>query len=73
MKYSEDDLEKFASSIGKPEEKCKNAIRMVRDALKNIGYTDDGKEIRSLTEGTYAFTLDMRSGSKNIVIITLQN
>lgn len=46
---------------------------MVRNALKNIGYTDDGKEIRSLTEGTYAFALDMRSGSKNIVIITLQN
>ena len=47
MKYSEDDLEKFASPIGKTEEeKCKNAIRMVRDALKNIGYTDDGKEIK---------------------------
>lgn len=74
MKYSEDDLKKFASPIGKTEEeKCKNAIRMVRDTLKNIGYTDDGKEIRSLTEGTYAFALDMRSGSKNIVIITLQN
>lgn len=71
MKYSEDDLEKFASPIGKTEEeKCKNAIRMVRDALKNIGYTDDGKEIRSLTEGTYAFALDMRSGSKNIVLLT---
>lgn len=55
------------------QEKCKNAIRMVRDALKNIGYTEDGKEIRSLTEGTYAFALDMRSGSKNIIIITLQN
>ena len=71
MKYSEDDLEKFASPIGKTEEeKCKNAIRMVRDALKNIGYTDDGKEIRLLMEGTYAFALDMRSGSKNIVLLT---
>ena len=71
MKYSEDDLEKFASPIGTTEEeKCKNAIRMVRDALKNIGYTDDGKEIRSLTEDTYAFALDMRSGSKNIVLLT---
>lgn len=37
MKYSEDDLKKFASPIGKTEEeKCKNAILMVRDALKNI-------------------------------------
>lgn len=71
MKYSETDLEKYASPIGKTEEeKCKNAIRMVRDALKYIGYTDDDKEIRTLTEGTFAFALDMRSGSKNIVLLT---
>lgn len=71
MKYSETDLERYASPIGKTEEeKCKNAIRMVRDALKYIGYTDDGKEIRTLTEGTFAFALDMKSGSKNIVLLT---
>lgn len=71
MKYAETDLERYASPIGKTEEeKCKNAIRMVRDALKYIGYTDDGKEIRTLTEGTFAFALDMKSGSKNIVLLT---
>ena len=71
MKYSESDLERYAAPIGKTEEeKCKNAIRMIRDALKYIGYTDDGKEIRTLTEGTFAFALDMRSGSKNIVLLT---
>ena len=71
MKYTEEMLERYASPIGKTEEeKCKNALRMVRDALKYTGYTDDNKEIRTLTEGTFAFTLDMRSGGKNIVLLT---
>ena len=46
MKYSYEKIKEMASPIGKTEEtKCKNAIRMVRDALKNLNYTDDGKDI----------------------------
>ncbi len=71
MKYTEKDLESYASPIGKTEEeKCKNAIRMVRDAMKYIGYSDDGKEIRTLTDDTFAFASDMRSANKNITLLT---
>ena len=36
MKYSETDLERYASPIGKTEEeKCKNAIRMVTPFYKS--------------------------------------
>ena len=44
MKYTESQLRKLASPISQTEEeKCKNAIRMVRDALKKLNYTDDDK------------------------------
>lgn len=70
MKYSEKQLEKYASPIGQTEEeKCKHAISMVRDALKYIGYSDDNKEIRSFAEESFSYALDMRKGSKNIVIL----
>lgn len=49
MKYSESDLERYASPIGKTEEeKCKNAIRMVRDTVYIVGdicyHTQKGPE-----------------------------
>jgi hypothetical protein len=72
MKFTEAQLHRFASPIGKTEEeKCKNAIRMVRDAMKLIGYTDNGKEIRSFETDTYAFALDLSAnyGSRKIVLL----
>lgn len=51
----------MASPISQSEnEKCKNAIRMVRDAMKKLNYTDDGKDIRSYMAESYSYALDMR-------------
>lgn len=51
----------MAAPISQSEdEKCKNAIRMVRDAMKKLNYTDDGEDIRSYMSESYSFTLDLR-------------
>ncbi len=41
---------------------------MVRDALKPLGFTDDGKDIRTLYSDTYAYSLELRSltGSRRV-------
>lgn len=72
MKFTESQLQHFASPISKTEEeKCKNAIRMVSDAMKLIGYTDNGKEIRTYVSDTYSFALDLSAnyGSKKVVLL----
>ena len=44
MKFTEDQLKLYAAPLSETEnQKCLNAIGMVRDALKNLGFTDDGK------------------------------
>lgn len=61
MKYTEKQISKMASPISQSEgEKCKNAIRMVRDAMRKLNYTDDGKEIRSYMAESYSYALDLR-------------
>lgn len=47
---------------------CKNAIRMVADALKILGFTDDNAAITPLYTDTFAYSLQMRrsSDSRNI-------
>lgn len=61
MKYTEKQISKMASPISQSEdEKCKNAIRMVRDAMKRLNYTDDGKDIRSYMAESYSYALDLR-------------
>ena len=72
MKFSEKQLKRYASPISQTEdEKCKNAIRMVRDAMKRLNYTDDGKEIRSYLTETYSYLLEMRQPNtgKEITIL----
>lgn len=49
MKYTENQISKMASSISQSEdEKCKNAIRMVRDAMKKLNYTVVSRKFRKL-------------------------
>ena len=51
----------MASPISQTEdEKCKNAIKMVRDAMKKLNYTDDGKDFRSFFSDSYSYALDLR-------------
>jgi hypothetical protein len=72
VKFTEQQLLDFASPISKSEEeKCKNAIRMVRDAMKLIGYTDNGNEIRSFVDNTYSFRLDMTANDFDRKIVLL--
>jgi len=53
MKFTEEQLKLFAAPLSDSEnQKCLNAIEMVRDSLKNIGFTDDSKPISKLYEDT---------------------
>jgi hypothetical protein len=72
MKFTEAQIKKMASPISQSEdEKCKNAIRMVRDAMKKLNYTDDGREIRSYLAETFSYELEMRQqySDKKITIL----
>ena len=58
MKFTEEQLKIYAAPLSETEnQKCINAINMVRDALKNLGFTDDGKEIQKMYDDTYAYSL----------------
>lgn len=62
MKFTEEQLKQYAAPLSETEnQKCLNAIGMVRDALKNLGFSDDGKAIQKMYEETYAYSLEMRS------------
>lgn len=62
MKFTEDQLKQYAAPLSETEnQKCLNAIGMVRDALKRLGFTDNNKPISKLYEDTYAYALEMRS------------
>lgn len=66
MKFKENELIGYAAPLSESEnQKCLNAISMVRDALKELGFTDDGKSIGKMYKDTYAYTLDMRSKNGN--------
>ncbi len=64
MKFTETMLDNYAAPLSSSEEeKCKNSIRMIRDALKPLGFTDDGKEISKLYDDTLSFSLEMKNQS----------
>lgn len=72
MRYSDEKLKSIAAPVGLTEEtKCKNAIHMVRDALKRLNYTDDGEEIRNIAVDTFSYALNMRQPSTNREITIL--
>lgn len=69
MKFTEKQLKLYATPLSESEnQKCINAIEMVRDALKPLGFTDDGRPISLLYEDTLAYAIEMRStyGSRKI-------
>ena len=62
MKFTESMLEGYAMPLSTTEDQqCKNAIRMVSDALKRLGFTDDGRTITPLYSDTYAYSLQLRN------------
>lgn len=73
VKFTEEQLKIYASPISQTEEeRCKNALRMVRDAMKVIGYSDDNKEIRLYESDTYAYSLEMRSNNNKELTLLVQ-
>lgn len=61
MKFKESTLKLYAAPLSRTEdEKCKHAIEQIRDALKNLGYTDDDKGIGLLESDTLAYSVSMR-------------
>ncbi|MDF2882011.1 MAG: hypothetical protein K0R54_2568 [Clostridiaceae bacterium] len=69
MKFTEEQLKQYVSPLSDTENQmCLNAIKMVRDALKDLGFTDDNKAISPLYPETYSYFLEMRSiyGSRKI-------
>ena len=73
MKFNERQLTDFASPIGKTEEeKCKNALKMVRDALAFLGYSDFGQIEKAIQTDTFAYSLRMSTSNKREVTILVQ-
>ena len=69
MKFTEKQLESMASSISATEEeKCKHAINMVRDALKEIDYLDDDNDIYLEHSDTLSYTINMRKKATDVQI-----
>lgn len=69
MKFTETMLDNYSQPLSATEDQhCKNAIRMVSDALKRLGFTDDGKAISPLYPDTYAYAIQLRStnGYRNV-------
>ena len=66
MKFTEAQLQSYAAPLSKTEdEKCKNAIGMVRDALKLLDFTDDYKPITKTHDDIMDYSLVMRSAVSN--------
>ena len=64
LKFTESMLDAYSLPLITTEDgQCKNAIRMVADALKKLGFTDDNAAITPLYSDTLAYSLEMRRSS----------
>lgn len=64
MKFTESMLNTYSQPLSATEDgQCKNAIRMVADALKTLGFTDDNAAIAPLYPDTLSYSLQMRRSS----------
>ena len=62
MKFKESILKQYAAPLSETEDiKCKHAIEAIRDALSDLGYTDDQKGIRLLESDTLSYAVSMRN------------
>ena len=61
MKFNESTLKLYAAPLSETEnQRCLQAIRLVRDALKDIGFTDNDVPVSLLYSDTYSYALEMR-------------
>lgn len=62
MKFTEEQLKTFAAPLSDTEQKkCYNAIHMVKDVLKGLGFTDDEGSTSTPDEKTYAYPYKLRN------------
>lgn len=73
MKFTESMLDGYSQPLSDTEDaKCKNAIRMVGDSLKNLGFKDDDTGIYPLYPDTLAYSLRMKTPSGRSVKLFVQ-
>ena len=64
MKFKEPTLKAYAAPLSETENaKCKHAIEAIRDALSDLGYTADQKDIGLLESDTLSYAVAMRNKS----------
>ncbi len=72
MKFSEHQLKKYAEPISETEDQqCKNAVRMVGDALKELGFQDSAS-LRKAYSDTSSYELRMSGAEGYSVKIFMQ-
>lgn len=71
MLFNERMLTEYALPLSQTEDqRCKNAINMVRDALKNIGYTTPHSVPGTLVADSYAYTYELKhSGGRRVKLM----
>jgi hypothetical protein len=73
LKFTEKQLQTFAAPLSAiEEERCKNAIRMIRDAMKLVGYSDNNMEIYSFETDTLAYALDLHGSMGKKIVLLVQ-
>lgn len=62
MKFKEFTLKQYAAPLSETEDiKCKRAIEAIRDALSDLGYTDNQTGISLLESDTLSYAVSMRN------------
>lgn len=60
MKFTEDQIKLYSAPLSDTEnQKCLNAIRAIRDALKKLGYSTDS-EVQPIETDTFAYSTTLR-------------
>ncbi len=74
MRFTEEQLKRYAEPLSDTEnEKCKNAIKTIRDSLRDLGYKSTSDIIEPIEPETYAYsTILHRSGSNEKIQIFIQ-
>ena len=66
MKFKEATLKLYAAPLSNTEDtKCKRAIEAIRDALSDLGFTDDERGISLLESDTLSYSVSMRNKSSS--------
>lgn len=71
MIFTEEMLESYSKPLSDSEDtRCKHAIEMVRDALKELGYSDGA--LTTIAEGTSAYAVTLKKGLSREVTVFVQ-